>query len=235
MYHISKDKRSRKSAELIWKGMEQCLQEKSFDKLRISDINQKSYVSRATFYRLFDSLQDVLAYECDQIYSQLAEAVKHADSFSKQDFFVLLVEKWMAQDVLIKVLVENNMTNVIYDTHMKNRDFMKRIFFKRYYCFRLGVRLSDCIACQYHSRRHGRMVSAWKDRISVGGLSGCAPKHGYHQRTAFLCYIISAAIPDSTAEITAIPTVPISHFWHLSLRVIYGLNSSVPGIVHAFV
>lgn len=130
MYHISKDKRSRKSAELIWKGMEQCLQEKSFDKLRISDINQKSYVSRATFYRLFDSLQDVLAYECDQIYSQLAETVKHADSFSKQDFFVLLVEKWMAQDVLIKVLVENNMTNVIYDTHMKNRDFMKRIFLK---------------------------------------------------------------------------------------------------------
>ncbi|MFR4008571.1 MAG: hypothetical protein ACLT0Y_04305 [Christensenellales bacterium] len=36
------------------------MQEKPFHKLRISDINQKSYVSRATFYRLFDSLQDVL-------------------------------------------------------------------------------------------------------------------------------------------------------------------------------
>ncbi len=46
MYHISHDKRAQKSAELIWQGMEQCLQEKPFDKLRISDINQKSYVSR---------------------------------------------------------------------------------------------------------------------------------------------------------------------------------------------
>ena len=42
MYHISTDKRAQKSAALIWQGMEQCLQEKPFHKLRISDINQKS-------------------------------------------------------------------------------------------------------------------------------------------------------------------------------------------------
>ena len=130
MYHISNDKRVQKSAELIWQGMEQCLQEKSFDKLRVSDINQKSYISRATFYRLFDSLQDVLAYECDQIYNQLADAVKGAAIHSKQDFFILLVEKWMAQEVLIKTLVENNLTGILYDTHMKNRGFMKEVFLK---------------------------------------------------------------------------------------------------------
>ena len=130
MYHISNDKRAKKSAELIWQGMEQCLQEKQFDKLRISDINQKSYISRATFYRLFDSLQDVLAYECDQIYSKLADEMKGATFHSRQDFFLLLVEKWMAQEVLIKTLVENNLTGILYDTHMKNRDFMKTVFLK---------------------------------------------------------------------------------------------------------
>lgn len=130
MYHISDDKRVQKSAEMIWQGMEQCLQEKSFDKLRVSDINRKSYISRATFYRLFDSLQDVLVYECDQIYSQLLKALKDTTIHSKQDFFILLVEKWMAQDVLIKTLVENNLTGIIYDTHMKNRDFMKAVFLK---------------------------------------------------------------------------------------------------------
>lgn len=130
MYHISNDKRTQKSAELIWEGMKQCLQEKSFDKLRISDINQKSYISRATFYRLFDSLEDVLAYECDRIYNQLAEVIHDAAFRSHQDFFLLLVEKWMEQDVLIKVLVENNMISILYETHMKNRDFMKDIFVK---------------------------------------------------------------------------------------------------------
>ena len=137
MYHISNDKRAKKSAELIWQGMEQCLLEKSFDKLRISDINQKSYISRATFYRLFDSLQDVLVYECDRIYRELAEAVEHADFTSRQEFFILLVEKWMAQDVLIKTLVENNLTGILYDTHMKNKEFMKAVFLE-------DTALSEC-------------------------------------------------------------------------------------------
>lgn len=130
MYHISNDKRSRRSAELIWQGMEQCLQEKSFSKLRISDINQASYVSRATFYRLFDSLQDVLAYECDQIYSQLAVAAKNTCFSSKEKFFLLLIEKWMAQDILIKTLVENNLLNLLYETHLKNRELMNMLFLK---------------------------------------------------------------------------------------------------------
>lgn len=130
MYHISNDKRTHKSAELIWEGMEQCLQEKSLSKLRITDIYQKSFVSRATFYRLFDSLQDVLAYRCDCIYIQLAEAVEKSAFKSKQEFFIYLITKWLEEETLIKTLVENNMINVIYDTHMKNSDFMKRIFLK---------------------------------------------------------------------------------------------------------
>lgn len=132
MYHISSDKRAQKSSQLIWQGMAACLQEKHFDQLRISDISQKSYISRATFYRLFDNLRDVLVYQCDQIYSQLADAVAHAAVSSKRDFFLLLIEKWMAQDVLIQTLVENNMTSIIYETHMKNRDFMKRVFLQEH-------------------------------------------------------------------------------------------------------
>lgn len=130
MYHISTDKRAQKSAALIWQGMEQCLQEKPFHKLRISDINQKSYVSRATFYRLFDSLQDVLVYQCDRIYSQLEKAFRSNEIQTKQDFFLLLIEKWMVQGVLIQTLVENNLTGILYDTHMKHRDFMKEVFQK---------------------------------------------------------------------------------------------------------
>ncbi len=128
MYHISNDKRSQKSAELIWQGMEKCLQEKSFEKLRITDIYQKSFVSRATFYRLFDSLQDVIVYECDCIYMRLAKEIKQESFRSKQDFFIYLIESWLKQEVLIKTLVENNMINVIYETHMKNTELMKKIF-----------------------------------------------------------------------------------------------------------
>nr|DAQ43950.1 MAG TPA: hypothetical protein [Caudoviricetes sp.] len=36
----------------------------------------------------------------------------------------------MAQEVLIETLVENSLTGILYDTHMKNRDFMKTTFLK---------------------------------------------------------------------------------------------------------
>lgn len=127
MYHISNDKRTKKSAQLICEGMEKCLLEKSLDKIRITDIYQKSFVSRATFYRLFDSLQDVIAYECDCIYLQLAENIKTSFK-TRHEIFLFLIEEWLKHEVLIKTLVENNMISVIYDTHMKNHELLKKIF-----------------------------------------------------------------------------------------------------------
>ena len=130
MYHVSNDKRARKSAELIWQGLEKCLKEKTLDKIRITDINEKSYISRATFYRLFDTVQDVIAYECDCIYVQLAENMNNAVFESRKESFLYLINEWIKQEVLIKTLVENNMISVIFDTHMKNSELMKEIFLK---------------------------------------------------------------------------------------------------------
>ena len=128
MYHVSNDKRSQKSARLIWQGMEKALQEKPLQKLRVTDIYEQSYVSRATFYRLFDSVEDVLAYECDLIYLELAESVQGAAFPSKQELFLYMIQKWLEQDVLVKTLAENNLVSVIYETHMKNRSLMKALF-----------------------------------------------------------------------------------------------------------
>lgn len=130
MYHVSNDKRSRKSAELIWEGMKECLQEKSLEKLRITDINQRSFISRATFYRLFDSIPDVLVYECDCIYYQLAQTLADTVISSEREFFLCLIQKWLEQEVLIKTLAENNMLSVLYETHMKNLGLMKQVFLK---------------------------------------------------------------------------------------------------------
>lgn len=71
-----------------------------------------------------------MIYECDCIYTQLADALKSKAVHTKQVFFLLLIEKWMAQEVLIETLVENSLTGILYDTHMKNRNFMKTIFLK---------------------------------------------------------------------------------------------------------
>ena len=92
MYHIKQDKRARASVELICTGLRQCLKEKSFESITISDIQRVSGVSRSTFYRNFDRIEDVLALMCDKVfeeaftagYANISEAVfrtwfRHAD------------------------------------------------------------------------------------------------------------------------------------------------------------
>ena len=76
MYHIKKDKRSQTSARLISEGLTKCLQKKDFSKITITDIQKESYVGRATFYRLFDKLPDVLAYQCDQVFEDVLQNIK---------------------------------------------------------------------------------------------------------------------------------------------------------------
>ena len=128
MYHVSEDKRAVKSAQLIWEGLEKCLEEKELGAVRVSDINEKSYVSRATFYRLFDSVQDVLVYECDCIFTEITMELGKGSFTSSKELFLFFIRQWLRKKTLLKALVENNLTNILYETHMKNKELVKTIY-----------------------------------------------------------------------------------------------------------
>ena len=128
MYHVSDDVRVQKSAKLICEGLGKCMEEKPFDKIKISDIYEKSFVSRATFYRLFDSKTDVLSYECDKLMSERAQTVEHADFSNKLDLAIYSINLWLSHKTLIKAIVENHLYWILYETHRKNADILKKIY-----------------------------------------------------------------------------------------------------------
>lgn len=68
MYHVGTNKRSRESAELIYYGVAICSQDKPLSSVTVSDIQRTTGVARTTFYRSFDTVQDVLEWKCDQYY-----------------------------------------------------------------------------------------------------------------------------------------------------------------------
>lgn len=68
MYHVGTTKRSRESAELIYYGVAICSQDKPLSSVTVSDIQRTTGVARTTFYRSFDTVQDVLEWKCDQYY-----------------------------------------------------------------------------------------------------------------------------------------------------------------------
>ena len=66
MYHIKNDKRAYASVELICSSLLELLETTPFEQITISDIQRMSTVSRSTFYRNFDRIEDVLMLLCDR-------------------------------------------------------------------------------------------------------------------------------------------------------------------------
>ena len=128
MYHVSEDPRAVRSAKLICEGLEKCLEEKPFDKIRINDIYEKCSVSRATFYRLFDSKDDVLFYECDKLLSERLQIVGSMAFASKTEMAVYTAKIWLSHLTLIKAIIDNGLYYILYETQRKNAGLLTKIY-----------------------------------------------------------------------------------------------------------
>lgn len=125
MYHIKKDKRSQKSAQLIVEGLHICLEDKNLNKITISDIQKTTYVGRATFYRHFDSLSDVIEYECDQILKTILKNC-HDKNFKTKEAFSFLISNWMKNEQLLLVIIKNNLNSCLYSVFKNNETDLKK-------------------------------------------------------------------------------------------------------------
>lgn len=83
MYHIPNDKRAKRSGELIYQGLLNCLKKKSFELITITDLQKESGVARSTFYRLFDNMSDVLYWQCNLCFWEALMGISPSDSFDE--------------------------------------------------------------------------------------------------------------------------------------------------------
>ena len=89
MYHIKNDKRCRKSAEAIETALEQLLEKKPFMNITVTDVQKAAGVGRSTFYRLFDTIDDVITYSVDEHFKDI---VKDYTAMSMRDFTISCLE-----------------------------------------------------------------------------------------------------------------------------------------------
>lgn len=71
MYHIKEDIRAERSALMLYEGLMSILKDKKLNKITVSDISKASTVGRATFYRNFDEIIDILYWRCDTEFSRV--------------------------------------------------------------------------------------------------------------------------------------------------------------------
>ncbi|MGN1137239.1 MAG: TetR/AcrR family transcriptional regulator [Oscillospiraceae bacterium] len=128
MYHISKDKRSAASAELIYQGLLKCIKKKSFDLTTISDIQKASGVARSTFYRQFDNISDVLYWKCDTCFAEVLGSFQPAEFLSEIELARHYFAYWIKNSDILSLLLKINRQDIIYACHMKNARLMQERF-----------------------------------------------------------------------------------------------------------
>ena len=109
MYHIKQDKRAQASARLICRGLVQCLDTKSFEDISISDIQRASGVSRSTFYRNFDHIEDVLSLMCDGVFEE-------AFSSNYTNISEAVFNAWVSHSELMENIVKINRSDLLFSS-----------------------------------------------------------------------------------------------------------------------
>lgn len=65
MYHISDDKCSYESSAMIYDALVTLMDEKEYSKIKINELCERAKLGRVTFYRHYDTIDDVLRKKLD--------------------------------------------------------------------------------------------------------------------------------------------------------------------------
>ena len=132
MYHVKDDKRSLLSAELIYNGLMECLKTKPLDQVTITEIVEAAGVSRATFYRCFDSPVDVLHMKCDACFEKVINGLLREYEKGPQgrdDLMVYFFRFWMDHSDLLDALIDAKRLDIIYECQRRHFDKLADTFF----------------------------------------------------------------------------------------------------------
>lgn len=127
MFHIAKDKRSKTSAKLVSDALDRCLKEKSYEQITISDVCRESTISRATFYRLFDNMDDVLSYQIEALENEFqAKTIGKRPRVIMEEF----IGYWMAQPDFLDIIIRIHREDILYECHRRRAADLSRYFIK---------------------------------------------------------------------------------------------------------
>lgn len=124
MYHIKDDLRCQKTVNLIIEAFDECMKQTP-EKITISDICNLSTVSRSTFYRLFDTVDDVIRYKFDDYVKQF---INESKASSAKDIIYEFCHFWEKNVSFLEYIINNNKEVLFYQAHCEHIDYLNTIF-----------------------------------------------------------------------------------------------------------
>lgn len=118
MYHIGQDTRQKKTADLLVDTMRRLLCGGSGKPVSAAELCRESGVSRSTFYRHFDSTDDVLRYLCDSDFDALlTDCIQHRKENGALSPIPDYVAMFHREDDIIVAMVRSGKVGILTEAH----------------------------------------------------------------------------------------------------------------------
>ena len=117
MHHVKNDKRSQVSAKAVYKALTKLLKSKPFDSITVSSICEDAHISRATFYRNFDIVEDVLAWHGNILIQRVLTNYLNLPTSKRIERFADFALSYALEEVeYIEILSRTNKMHLIEPT-----------------------------------------------------------------------------------------------------------------------
>lgn len=124
MIKVKNDKRSHRSAELLLEGLVKCMMQKDFTEISVSDLQRTSGVSRATFYRMFDNVQDVLAYKCETLSNTIQSEYIKIKPEDRENFILFSLRYWLDNCAFLDAIFHCNRADILQKSLIMHADLL---------------------------------------------------------------------------------------------------------------
>lgn len=106
----------------IVEALLQLLEKNKLSELTIEQVTSRAGYARRTFYRHFDSLDDVLTYEIDRNTKTMFETISAIEQLKFETMVEVLFNFWQAHQDLLSILNSNHRLYLIENSWLMNLD-----------------------------------------------------------------------------------------------------------------
>lgn len=115
-------KRNRQSIELICNAMFKLLQKQNFNSISITELCEEAQLARKTFYRNFESKEDVIKKSIDYMFKELGKRIDFDKNIDSGKITLEYFNFWYENREFLKIIFKNDLFNILnsqYDLYMK--------------------------------------------------------------------------------------------------------------------
>ena len=119
MTHVKNDKRSQRTSEVLYISLAKLLESRNFADINVSTLVRKAQIGRSSFYRNFDTIEDVFSYQCEKEAEDFYQAVtERKDDIGS--FLLTFFSYWTKNTSLLVTLKKADRIDILFNALKKN-------------------------------------------------------------------------------------------------------------------